>query len=126
MAAKKRNHYEVLEISNDAKLIDIKKAYRRLALKHHPDRNNGSAESTERFKEISEAYAVLSDTSSRINYDASLRCTTSSVSTKTSRPSNVSAQTGQQPTPTPTPPRQYDAFSKLYLFLHCSLIYSLH
>ncbi|KAL3796472.1 hypothetical protein ACHAWO_011344 [Cyclotella atomus] len=66
-------HYEVLEIKSDAELIDIKKAYRRLALKHHPDRNGGSAESTERFKKISDAYNVLSDPTSRRDYDLSLK-----------------------------------------------------
>ncbi|KAL7541965.1 hypothetical protein ACHAXR_011408 [Thalassiosira sp. AJA248-18] len=73
MAAKK-NHYEVLEISKDAELIDIKKAYRRLALKHHPDRNNGSADSAEKFKSIGQAYTILSDPTSRRNYDAALKC----------------------------------------------------
>lgn len=68
-------HYQVLEISKGAELIDIKKAYRRLALKHHPDRNNGSTESTEKFKEISRAYTILSDPTTRRNYDVSLRST---------------------------------------------------
>mmetsp|Transcript_13914 Transcript_13914/g.30208 ORF Transcript_13914/g.30208 Transcript_13914/m.30208 type:complete len:282 (+) Transcript_13914:486-1331(+) len=67
----KMNHYEVLEVSKDAELIDIKKAYRRLALKHHPDRNGGSAESTEKFKEISTAYTILSDASKRRDYNYS-------------------------------------------------------
>lgn len=67
-----KTYYEVLEISPDSQSIDVKKAYRKLALKHHPDRNNGSAESTERFKEIGEAYEVLSDKSRRAEYDRSL------------------------------------------------------
>jgi curved DNA-binding protein CbpA len=62
----------VLEIDPTAPPIAIKKAYRRLALQHHPDRNNGSAESTERFKAIGEAYEVLSDPDRRAAYDASL------------------------------------------------------
>ena len=61
--------YEILQVSPDASPLDIKKAYRRLALQHHPDRNNGSAESTERFKLISEAFQVLSDPAQRRTYD---------------------------------------------------------
>lgn len=68
------SHYEVLEVQPNAELIDIKRAYRRLALKHHPDRNNGSQQSTEAFKKIGEAYAVLSDTEKRAAYDSDLAC----------------------------------------------------
>jgi curved DNA-binding protein CbpA len=68
-----KTHYHVLEIEPAAQPIDIKKAYRRLALQHHPDRNNGRAESTERFKAIGEAYEVLSDPAQRARYDASLK-----------------------------------------------------
>eukprot|EP00041_Stephanoeca_diplocostata_P004343 m.43534 g.43534 ORF g.43534 m.43534 type:complete len:250 (-) comp15060_c0_seq2:3870-4619(-) len=70
---KKETYYEVLEIDSSAKHIEIKKAYRRLALKNHPDRNNGSEESTEKFKRISEAYEVLSDVEKRHTYDRELR-----------------------------------------------------
>mmetsp|Transcript_48532 Transcript_48532/g.71979 ORF Transcript_48532/g.71979 Transcript_48532/m.71979 type:complete len:263 (+) Transcript_48532:186-974(+) len=66
-------YYDILEIKPSASLIDVKKAYRRLALKHHPDRNNGSDESTEMFKRIGEAYDVLSDENRRRDYDLSLR-----------------------------------------------------
>lgn len=68
-----RTYYDILEISRDAQPIDIKKAYRRLALQHHPDRNNGSKEATEKFKEIGEAFSVLSDPTLRSEYDESLR-----------------------------------------------------
>jgi curved DNA-binding protein CbpA len=68
-----RTFYDVLEISPDASPLDIKKAYRRLALQHHPDRNGGSVESTERFKEIGEAYECLSDAVKKYDYDTSLR-----------------------------------------------------
>jgi curved DNA-binding protein CbpA len=68
-----RTYYDVLEISPDASPLDIKKAYRRLALQHHPDRNGGSVESTERFKEIGEAYDCLSDAVKKYDYDESLR-----------------------------------------------------
>lgn len=69
-------HYQILEVQPDASPLDIKKAYRRLALQHHPDRNHGSAESTERFKRISEAYEVLSDPDQKREYDRSLRSPT--------------------------------------------------
>lgn len=80
-----KTHYEILEIPADAKPIDIKKAYRRLALKHHPDRNGGSVESTEHFKLISEAYSILSDPNSRSRYDNELKYPTSAVSSSSSR-----------------------------------------
>jgi curved DNA-binding protein CbpA len=74
-------HYHVLEIEPTAQPIDIKKAYRRLALKHHPDRNKGSVESTELFKAVSGAYEVLSDPIQRARYDASLKEPTSTAAT---------------------------------------------
>ena len=53
--------YEVLGVSRSASQDNIKKAYRTLALQHHPDRNDGSPDAEERFKEITRAYEVLSD-----------------------------------------------------------------
>mmetsp|Transcript_6821 Transcript_6821/g.8460 ORF Transcript_6821/g.8460 Transcript_6821/m.8460 type:complete len:281 (-) Transcript_6821:249-1091(-) len=68
-----KTYYEILDVPKDAKLRDIKKAYRRLALEHHPDRNKGKEEeSTLRFREVNEAYEVLSDASKRGQYDAML------------------------------------------------------
>ena len=64
------DYYEVLGVGRDASASDIKKAYRQLARKYHPDVNGGSADATERFKKISEAYAVLSDPQKRRRYDA--------------------------------------------------------
>jgi len=64
-----RDYYEILGVSRDASEEDIKKAYRRLALKYHPDRNPGDKEAEERFKEITEAYEVLSDPQKRRQYD---------------------------------------------------------
>ncbi|KAG2447233.1 hypothetical protein HYH02_007973 [Chlamydomonas schloesseri] len=64
-----RNYYEVLGVAKDADEATLKKAYRKLAQKWHPDKNQGSAESTEKFKEISEAYDVLSDPEKRQIYD---------------------------------------------------------
>ena len=65
----KRDYYEVLGVSRDAADSDIKKAYRRLAMKYHPDRNPGDETVTERFREASEAYEVLTDPQKRGAYD---------------------------------------------------------
>jgi molecular chaperone DnaJ len=64
-----KDYYAALGVSKDAPAGDIKKAYRKLARKFHPDANGGDARAEERFKEISEAYDVLSDTSKRKEYD---------------------------------------------------------
>src|SRR5690625_1747355 len=64
-----RDYYEVLGVSRDASQTDIKKAYRRKAMKYHPDRNPGDAKAGERFQEVSEAYEVLSDSGKRQAYD---------------------------------------------------------
>lgn len=69
MATNKRDFYEVLGISRDASEADIKKAYRRLAMKHHPDRNPDDKSSEDKFKEIQTAYDVLSDERKRAAYD---------------------------------------------------------
>jgi molecular chaperone DnaJ len=65
----KRDYYEVLEVSRTATEADFKKAYRRLAMKFHPDRNPGDATAEESFKEAKEAYEVLSDPQRRAAYD---------------------------------------------------------
>ena len=65
----KRDYYEVLGVGRDAPVAEIKKAYRRLAVQYHPDRNPGDATAEERFKEASEAYAVLADADKRARYD---------------------------------------------------------
>nr|CAG8495856.1 9072_t:CDS:2 [Entrophospora candida] len=61
--------YEILGVEEDASEAEIKKAYRKLALKYHPDKNSGSKEAEEKFKEISKAYDVLSDPQRRKKYD---------------------------------------------------------
>ena len=65
----KRDYYEVLAIPRDASIDDIKKAYRKMALKHHPDKNPGDPHAEEKFKEAAEAYGVLSDEEKRAHYD---------------------------------------------------------
>jgi molecular chaperone DnaJ len=67
--AQKRDYYEVLGASRNASVEDIKKAYRRMAMKYHPDRNPGDKSAEERFKEATEAYQVLSDPQRRSQYD---------------------------------------------------------
>ncbi len=69
MAESKRDYYEVLGVGRDADDAAIKKAYRVLAKKYHPDMNPGDAEAEKKFKEASEAYAVLSDPEKRRQYD---------------------------------------------------------
>jgi curved DNA-binding protein len=68
-ATQKKDYYGVLGVAKDASPEDIKKAYRKLARKHHPDVNPGDAEAEERFKEIAEAYHVLGDKERRAAYD---------------------------------------------------------
>jgi len=69
MAENKRDYYEVLGVEKGASAEDIKKAYRKNAMKYHPDRNPGNKEAEEKFKEIGEAYEVLSDEEKRSRYD---------------------------------------------------------
>ena len=69
MAESKRDYYEVLGVSKDADDATLKKAYRQVAKKYHPDMNPGDVEAEKKFKEASEAYAVLSDSEKRRQYD---------------------------------------------------------
>lgn len=65
----KRDFYEVLGVGRDASERDIKKAYKRLAMKYHPDRNSGDAGAAEKFKEVKEAYEILTDAQKKAAYD---------------------------------------------------------
>ena len=69
MAEEKRDYYEVLGVEKNASADEIKKAYRKAAMKYHPDRNPGDKEAEEKFKELGEAYEVLSDDEKRSRYD---------------------------------------------------------
>ena len=64
-----KDYYNILFVTKDASDEEIKKSYRRLALRYHPDKNNGDPDTEDRFKEINEAYSVLSDRDRRHQYD---------------------------------------------------------
>src|SRR5512135_913436 len=65
----KQDYYEILGVNRTSSVDEIKKAYRKLAMQYHPDRNPGNAEAEEKFKEAAEAYEVLSDTDKRARFD---------------------------------------------------------
>ena len=65
----KKDYYEVLGVDKSASADEIKKAYRKMAIKYHPDKNPGDKEAEEKFKEAAEAYEVLSDDDKRARYD---------------------------------------------------------
>jgi len=67
--AKKRDYYEILEVAKDAPVDEIKRAYKKMAIKYHPDKNPGDKAAEEKFKEAAEAYEVLSDQQKRGQYD---------------------------------------------------------
>ena len=69
MAENKRDYYEVLGIQKGASDEEIKKSFRKLAKKYHPDLNPGDAEAEKNFKEVNEAYEVLSDSDKKARYD---------------------------------------------------------
>ena len=69
MSSNKRDYYEVLGVSKDAQADKIKKAYRKIAMKYHPDRNPGDKSAEDKFKEAAEAYEVLSNEEKRARYD---------------------------------------------------------
>ena len=67
--ATRLDYYEILEVSKTATADEIKKSYRKLAMKYHPDRNQGNKEAEARFKDINQAYDILKDEQKRAAYD---------------------------------------------------------
>ena len=65
----KKDYYKMLGVQKNATEAELKKAYRKLAMKHHPDRNPDDKEAEQKFKELNEAYSVLSDAKQRSAYD---------------------------------------------------------
>ena len=65
--AEKRDFYEVLGLKKEASVDEIKKAFRKKAMKYHPDKNPGDKTAEEKFKEVNEAYGILSDADKKIN-----------------------------------------------------------
>ena len=70
MAAEKRDYYEVLGVDKSASEDEIKRAYKKMARKYHPDLNPDNKEAEEKFKEVNEAYEVLSDADKKARYDS--------------------------------------------------------
>jgi DnaJ-class molecular chaperone len=68
------NHYDTLEVSNAASQVEIRKSFRTLVLKYHPDRNKNSEEARRKFMQIVEAYKVLSDRQTKKDYDDGIHC----------------------------------------------------
>ena len=64
-----RDYYDILGVSKDSNETEIKRAYRKIAMKYHPDRNPDNKEAENKFKEAAEAYSILSDSSKRQQYD---------------------------------------------------------
>ncbi len=92
------NWYQVLGVAPEADAAQIKQAYRKLAKQHHPDRNQGSADAAQRFKQIQQAYETLGDEQNRTRYDESLKRTTSEK-----RQSRATAANGERTRTTARP-----------------------
>ena len=92
-----KDYYELLGIHRNATEADLKRAYRRLAHEHHPDKNRGDKSSEEKFKEINEAYEVLSDPEKRAYYDQYGAAPGALENTTRLRPRSLNAVAGATP-----------------------------
>ena len=81
-----KDYYYILGISNNASLEEVKKAYRKLSLKFHPDQNNGDKFFEERFRDINEAYETLNNEQKRKEYDAILKARSGAGGAHTAKP----------------------------------------
>ena len=110
-----KDYYKILGVSRSASIIEIKQAYRKLALKHHPDKNGGSPAAEERFKEIAEAYKVLSDEQKRKEYNAQISGGVNPTSpfTKSPEEENVGGFTPFK-TKSSTSEKEFDIFGFLF------------
>jgi len=82
------NYYEVLGVSENADVSEIKKKYRKLAIKYHPDRNSGDENATKKFREVTEAYEILGDEKKREEYDCRRKNIQSQRNVKNKFPQN--------------------------------------
>lgn len=89
--------YKILGVREDAPEVEIKKAYRRIAKKYHPDANEGSLEAAERFKAASEAYAIIGDEKSRKEYDSRRAVKDTPKTGETYRPKGSNSADSRQP-----------------------------
>ena len=101
-AGKAKDFYKVLGVSEKADGDEIKKAYRKLAKKYHPDANQGDDKAAERFKEVGEAYSVLSDPKKRKQYDQMRKLGSFGFGP---RPGGGTRPPGGPGAPSPSPPR---------------------
>jgi DnaJ-class molecular chaperone len=119
----KKNYYQILAVKISATIEEIKKAYRELAKKYHPDKNQGDKEAEEKFKEISSAYETLSDAQRRNAYDLKLQEETVRLEQERIQKEKVSRKSNLKPTKRTNGLEV--VFGVALLFLIIGLIFSL-